>query len=115
MVNRVKVTPEMLMTFLGQLEIKLGESRVRAFFRRQSPAAQNAYSLFRGEVTHLRGELTLARLEQVAERLAEHSATLSTRVRALKTAITDLSSARRVLEGLDRFVGLVSRVAVFLL
>ena len=109
------MTPKQAIKFLQQLERKLGSSRVRAFFRDQSPKVQNDYAMCRGEVTFLLGELTVNRLTLIADRLSAHSTTLNKRAKALKKELDDLASARRVLTQLDKTLSVVSRVAIFLL
>ncbi|NNF18045.1 MAG: hypothetical protein HKN70_14975 [Gammaproteobacteria bacterium] len=109
------MTPKEAIDYLQALERKLGSSRVRAFFRDQTPATQNKYALMRGEVTFLLGELTVNRLTLIADRLESHSDALDARSARLKEELRKLASARRVLTQLDKTISLVARVAIFLL
>ena len=109
------ITPQNMIDHLSALESSLGSSKVRAFFLEQSPKVKNEYSLLRWEVTKLVEELKVARLEQIADRINMHTDELKIRAGELKSEIETLSSARKILTRLDKFVSLVSRIAIFLL
>lgn len=109
------MTPDESIKFLQALARKLGSSKVRAFFRDQSPRVKNEYSLMRSEVNFLLDELTVNRLDQIANRLDAHSRVLKVRADALKEELDDLASARKILTQLDKTISIIARVAMFLL
>ena len=109
------MTPNQTLTFLRRLERQLGSSRVRAFFRDQTPKTQNEYSLLRGEVSRLVSRLTISRLTRVTTQLQQHSDEIDKRTAVLKEELDKLASARKILTRLDKVVSIFSRVAVFLL
>ena len=110
-----QITPADIMKYLRGLQLALGSSRMEILMEDQPAEVQNKYSLLRMDVRLLVSELTIARLKQVANKLTEHNVELKKRGKALKKSIVDLASARQVLTSLDKFVSLVSRIAIFLL
>ncbi len=109
------IPPKSLLSFLRKLELKLASSQVRALFLDAPPRVQNEYALLQRDVTLLRSRLTITKLKQVAGQLEAHSKELRKRAKLLKQEIDELRSARRVLTKLDKFVSMVSRIAIFLL